>query len=700
MKRRDFLKVGFAASLEAFPPSIRRALALPASSATGTLADVQHVVILMQENRSFDHYFGTLGGVRGFNDRQTAPLRGGRSVWEQPDGRGGVVMPFHMSSKLTASQHVRSLPHGWNDGHAAWAGGRYDNWVPAKGSLTMGHYTREDIPYHFALADAFTVCDAYFCSLPGSTNPNRSHLMTGTIDPFGAHGGPMKDQPAEGADYQPRNGPPFSYTSYPERLQAAGVTWRVYQGVDSDGPFPIDAQDAIRRRDDSHPEDTSASVSCFNVLRFFKQFAHAPEDSPLYLNAMTRRPPNSFEADAKAGTLPQVSWVMPPHNCSEHPKWTPADGAAFISFVLDALTANADTWSKTVLLVMYDENDGFFDHIVPPTPPATPAQGASNVDVVAEIHAWDGLPFGLGARVPLLVVSPWSKGGAVCSQVFDHTSVIRFLERRFGVLEPNISPWRRAVCGDLTSAFSFAGSDHRIPTLPDTQALVFATLAQSHLPPPRAPHTPSLHRQEPTQRVACALPYCLHVQASIEGTGALALRFINNGSVAAVFHVFDPLGNTDPRRYTVAAGTELAAGWPLSENGRYDLLVLGPNGFVRGFAGCLSAGSLAHGLDVRADYLIESGDLQLSLVNDASHDQVLTITDNAYGSPGRTVLLLPRSRINVDWRLSNSDSWYDVTVNTDGRNMFSWRFAGHVETGKPSRTDPVLGRAEVLSGVT
>lgn len=705
MRRRDFFKAGAAAgllaSLEAFPPSIQRALALPAASATGTLADVQHVVILMQENRSFDHYFGTLGGVRGFNDRHTVPLRGGRRVWEQPDGHGGIVMPFPMPSERTASQHVRSLPHGWVDGHAAWAGGRYDNWVPAKGSLTMGHYTREDIPFHFALADAFTICDAYFCSLPGATNPNRSHLMAGTVDPFGKQGGPMKDQPAEGHDYQPPNGPPFSYTTYPERLQAAGVSWRVYQGVDAHGPFPIDAQDDIRRPGDSHTGVTDASVSCFNVLRFFEQFAHAPEDSPLFKNAMTRRPPSAFAADAMACRLPQVSWVMPPHNCSEHPQWTPADGASFISFVLDALTANPDTWSKTVLLVMYDENDGYFDHVVPPTPPATSAQGGSNVDVSAEIHATDGLPFGLGARVPLLAISPWSKGGVVCSQVFDHTSVIRFLEQRFGVHEPNISAWRRAVCGDLVSAFDFARPDSRVPTLPDTRALVAASLAQANLPAPHAPHAPqalSPHPQEPMQRVARALPYSLQVQvgaSSEDARDALSLRFVNSGSVAAVFHVFDRQGEADPRRYTVAAGTELAGAWPLSAGADYDVQVFGPNGFVRGFAGTSSPLWPARGLDVRAEYLVASGDLRLSLINEGEHEQVLIVADTAYGSTARRYRVPAKARIEAEWQLSGSDSWYDLTVAVEGHDDFLRRFAGHVETGKPSKTDPALGHTAI-----
>lgn len=699
MNRRDILKAGagggLAAMLSALPPSIQRALALPAASSTGTIQDVQHVVILMQENRSFDHYFGTLGGVRGFNDRHTAPLRGKRTIWEQPDGHGGTVLPFHMPSRTTASQTVHSLPHSWVDGHAAWADGRYDNWIPAKGVLTMGHYTRDDIPYHFALADAFTVCDAYFCSLPGSTNPNRSHLMAGTIDPFGQHGGPMKDQPAEGSDFQPRNGPPVSYTTYPERLEAAGVSWRVYQGIDQNGPFPIDVQDSIRRRNDPHPEDPNASVSCFNVLRFFQQFANAPEDSPLYRNAMTHRPPSVFAADAKAGRLPQVSWVMPPHNCSEHPQWTPADGATFISFVLDALTANPDTWSKTVLLVMYDENDGFFDHVLPPMPAATPEQGASNVDVTAEIHAQDGLPFGLGARVPLLAISPWSKGGAVCSQVFDHTSVIRFLEARFGVHEPNISAWRRAVCGDLTTAFDFATPDARRPALPDAQAFLATRAMQPGLPAPRPPQTQTLHRQEPVQRPARALPYVLHAHAKVDtASQSVQLQFVNSGSVGAVFHVFDHNSNAAPKRYTVDANTELAGKWPLATDGSYDLEILGPNGFLRRVSGRAKAPApMAGTLEVRAGYVSGTDDLQLEFANHDTVPHTLTVTDQAYGAQASRHHLPAGGRVKLHWALSSSNAWYDLTVAADNPTDFARRYAGHVETGKPGKTDPALSRS-------
>ena len=151
---------------------------------------------------------------------------------------------------------------------------------------------------------------------------------------------------------------------------------------------------------------------------------------------------SAIEKDVLDGTLPQVSWIVAPEECSEHPSYPPENGADFIARVLDALTADPDVWASTVFLINYDENDGFFDHVPPPVPaPGTPDEFVGN------------LPIGLGPRVPMFVISPWSRGGHVCSEVFDHTSVIRFLEILTGVVEPNISQWRRALCGDLTSAW-------------------------------------------------------------------------------------------------------------------------------------------------------------------------------------------------------------------------------------------------------
>src|SRR5262249_8335087 len=178
--------------------------------------------------------------------------------------------------------------------------------------------------------------------------------------------------------------------------------------------------------------------------------------------------------------LPQVSWIVAPEAYCEHPNWEPDFGAWYVSQVVDILAKNPDVFSTTALFITYDEEGGFFDHLVPPTPPQTPAQGKSTVATTNEIFGGDPAhpagPYGMGIRVPMIVVSPWSRGGWVNSQLFDHTSMIRFLEARFAqghpdLIETNITPWRRAVSGDLTTAFDFRNPNGaRRVLLPSTDA--------------------------------------------------------------------------------------------------------------------------------------------------------------------------------------------------------------------------------------
>ncbi len=691
--RRRFLTGSAALAGMPLPVSllaaIDRAAALPAHHKTGTLQDVEHVVILMQENRSFDHYFGTLGGVRGFNDRITVPERRGRTVWEQADGKGGIVSPFLLDSERTAAQHIHSLPHSWDDAHAAWNHGWLDNWVPAKGPMTMAAFSRRDLPFHYALADAFTLCDAYHCSIPSATNPNRAFLLSGTVDSAGAHGGPMFRQPLEDETFHLRSGQPFSWTTYPERLQAAAIDWRIYQGTDPDGPFRADPQDAIPARRGSRLAATDSAVSSFNPLRFFAAYDEADAASPLYERAMQRRPPSVFAADAKAGRLPAVSWICPPQCASEHPKWTPAEGAVFIASVLDALTANPETWSRTVLFIPYDENDGFFDHVPPPAPPGSAAEGLSNVDIAGEIRAEDGQPYGLGPRVPMLVVSPWSRGGAVCSQVFDHTSVIRFLEARFGVQEPNISPWRRAVCGDLTAAFDFAGPDPAPPRLPDTRGFIAAAEAQATLPKAGVPDVQVFPGQEAQQRPYRPLPYDTEATLEVAGPASVRLSFRNEGRQGAVLHVFDQRSEAAPRRYTVAAGTLLSDAWACGDDGAHDLYILGPAGFLRHFRG------LRNDLDIRLEK--RPGRLHVVMANRGARAQVLTLVDLAYGAAPKDLEVEPGRMVTLDWSIADSDDWYDLEVSSRATPEFRQRFAGHVEDAPIGRTDPALGRPPRVS---
>ncbi|WP_232316577.1 phosphocholine-specific phospholipase C [Candidatus Burkholderia verschuerenii] len=555
LNRRNFLKqsataLGVVSAATLLPASIQRALAIPAASTTGTIADVEHVVVLMQENRSFEQYLGTLAGIRGFSDKATLPIDGQPSIWQQPDGKGGFILPFYLDSNSTMAQAMRSLPHGWNDGHQMWNHGRWDNWVFAKGPLTMGYFTRADIPFHYALADSFTVCDAYFSSCMGPTNTNRSHLMTGMIDIGATGGGPLLEN-------APTNNVPLTWTTYPERLQNAGVSWQIYQGTIGNEPFKT-SKAASATGDPDNP------ISPFNLLpQFFSAISHSSPNSAIAQRACSIRTYAQFSSDVASGNLPQVSWLMPPLLCSEHPVFTPSDGATYIAAILDALTANPAVWSKTVLFINYDENDGFFDHVVPPTPPENATFGQSNVDAFGEIYDGDSNhpagPVGLGPRVPMFVVSPWSKGAWTCSEVFDHTSVIRFIEKRFGVLEPNISAWHRAVCGDLTSAFDFTTPNASAVIVPSVIGLSATATAQSSLPMPTVPVTQTQPQQERGSRKARALPYELFVEANDSPShGTVQLTFMNTGRAAVIFQVYSSIAPTSVKRYTVAANTKLA----------------------------------------------------------------------------------------------------------------------------------------------
>ncbi|MET9418807.1 alkaline phosphatase family protein [Streptomyces klenkii] len=432
----------------------------------GSLGDVEHVVFLMQENRSFDHYFGTLEGVRGFDDPSALKLPDGRSVFCQPDAVNplGYLLPFRLDTHRTNAQAISSPSHAWEVQHEAWNGGNMDQWMPAhrkadkaNAPYTMGYYTRKDIPFHFALAEAFTVCDNYHCSVMGPTWPNRLYWMSGTIDPGGTRGGPVITNNYPPAFYQ--------WTTYAERLQAAGISWQVYQGQDN---------------------------GSFSVLNGFKTFREAQPGSPSYERGMRRLPDGAFEDDACNDQLPAVSWIIPSTAVSEEPDALSAAGADFIAQKIEAIASNPHVWAKTVLIISYDENGGLFDHVPPPVPPAgTPDEFV------------EGLPIGGGFRVPCLIISPWTVGGRIAREPFDHTSCLRFLERWTAargteVKEPNISAWRRQTFGDLTSAFDFTQPARTPPRLPaDTEEqLAQAAAKATILPQPTFPTT----RQKPPRQ--------------------------------------------------------------------------------------------------------------------------------------------------------------------------------------------------------
>ncbi|MEU5338412.1 phosphocholine-specific phospholipase C [Streptomyces asoensis] len=678
VNRRRFLQLaGATTAFTALSNSIERAAALPANHRTGSIEDVEHIVVLMQENRSFDHYFGKLRGVRGFGDPRPVTLANGKSVWHQPDATGKDVLPFHPDADDLGLAFIQDLPHGWNDGHAAFAGGRYDKWVPAKSATTMAYLTREDIPFHYALADSFTVCDAYHCSFIGSTDPNRYYLWSGHTGNDGTGGGPVLGNDEAG----------YSWTTYPERLEKAGVSWKIYQdvgdGLDAAGSWGW-IQDAYRGNYGD------------NSLLYFKQYQNAVPGDPLYDKARTGTDARAGEgyfdrlrADVKGGRLPQISWVVAPEAFTEHPNWPANYGAWYIAQVLDALTADPKVWAKTALFVTYDENDGFFDHLLPPFPPASAAQGRSTVDVTRDVFPGDSGhtagPYGLGQRVPMLVVSPWSKGGYVCSETLDHTSVIRFMERRFGVHEPNISPWRRAVCGDLTSAFDFSRRDTRPVSLPATDGYEPPDRVRHPDYVPVPPAHPVLPKQERGTRPTRPLRYAPSVDASVDPTaGTLSLTFASGPRAGAAFLVTSGNRADGPWSYTTQAGRTVSDTWdPARSGGSYDLTVHGPNGFLRGFKG---AGRAA-GAEVTARH---AGDgLELTFTH-RGHGTVELRVSDGYGGRPTTVRLRPGAVVRRTLDLRASHRWYDLTVTSGSDPAFLRRLAGHVENGRPGVSDPAI----------
>ena len=658
-RRRFLLSGALAAAATALPPAIARALEIPASSKTGTIRDVEHVVILTQENRSFDHYFGTMRGVRGFGDRFAIPSasRDASTIFVQPDEHDAKksIAPFRLdTTKSFAQMRVTGTPHTFPDAQAAWDNGRMSAWPAAKHNRAMGYFTREDIPFQFALAEAFTICDAYHCALHAGTNPNRVYLWTGTNDASGAHHGPVIDNGYDHLSADPKGHGGYEWVSYPERLTAAGISWQMYQDMDDNF--------------------TDNPLAGFRLYRL----ADKAKDGPLAelaKRSIRTRKLDKLKEDVLADKLPQVSWIIATAEGSEHPgPSSPAQGADYTAQVLDALTANPDVWSKTVLLVNFDENDGFFDHVPPPAPPAMHPdipQSETTGECHLEKDEFQGRPYGLGPRVPMYVISPWSKGGYVNSQVFDHASVIRFLETRFGVHEPNITAWRRAVCGDLTSCFDFANPQLATIALPETKTTAAKARKLLLTANPDTPDAVVAPVQETGLRPARPLPYDLSANGRYDD-GIFKIDIVNSSrDISTVVHVYDHQNLTrDPDRVTIPPGLKSFIGGFMT-----DVSLYGPNGFYRRFFS-------------KTPFAETIGFAGSTLTLLAPQPVTLTWRDEAYGQPSRRFDLKTAVPQTITLDLSPSHGWYDFTISGEG---FSQRFAGHVEDGKPSVSDPAMG---------
>ncbi len=602
----------------------------------GTIRDVKHVVILMQENRSFDHYFGSLQGVRGFNDPNILRFQNGTSALFQPAGGTNFILPFAVTNAC-----ISDVDHGEDGGLAAWNNGWWNQWVPVKGPEVMAHYSRTSLPFYYALADKYTICDANFCAFTGPTFPNRIYLFTGTIDPAGTGGGPALDNNV------PANG--YSWTTYPERLQAAGVSWKVYRPV---GDWFGDA------------------------LQWFTQYQNASPGNPLYDRGMATVNDviAAFAADVTNGTLPQVSWIVPIDlTVSEHPPYSVERGEWFVRQALAALAANPAVFNSTVFILTYDENGGFFDHVPPPAPPP----GTTNEFV-------NGAPLGPGIRVPMIIVSPWSRGGKVCSQVFDHTSIIRFLETWTGVAEPNISAWRRQVCGDLTSAFDFANPDTSPIALPP------APLEDCAGVRPDVPAVQLMPVQESGSRPACPLPYQPDASCTTDcNSNRVFISMTNAGAAAVHFAIYPNACRIDgPWQYDVPPAGSVNDSFevPPGAQGLYDFTCYGPNGFQRRFAGNLNQDCNQIEITTLVDPV--GGAITVGLANSNSNLVNFTITDNLnLGSPCYFALPSAATTNHTFPVVAANSGWYDLTVTADADTNLVRHLAGHVENGLFSLTE-------------
>lgn len=707
--RRDFLKLGSAAGgALLWGGVIDRALAIPAKRATGTIRDVEHIVVCMQENRSFDHYFGMLNGVRGFGDPRPLRLPGGRSVWAQPSSEhpDGYVLPFLGDSKTSRSFTVDGADQSHQENMQIFNRGRFDRWGN-NGELhnRMLHYAAADLPFYYALADAFTVCDAYHCSTMTQTYPNRLHLFTGcngggTVgsDPEMSNYGEDLTPSADMREDQPLRGDAYRWTTYAERLQAAGIGWKVYQEYDNFGD---------------------------NLLSVFPAFRPCPIDSELYRrgrswvsehkSGIDRKRSDgeqliqAFRHDLRQRKLQQISWIVTAADLSEHPKAEPTKGEHLVAKLIEALVDYPEYFSKTVFILNFDEAGGFYDHAPPPVPPVGTYRGHSTIALDGETKNWSDAtlpvqgahPIGLGIRTPTIVVSPWSRGGFVNSQLFDHTSVLRFMEARFGVREPNISTWRRSVCGDLTSVFDFAtGSDTRPSRLPSTEDFR-ARIAKSSAGSANAiPAVQQPTRQMPGQRPHRPLPYNFDATAEITSEHRLRIEMKNPGSVGVAFTVHDNDDAQEPWHFTIGAGDRFASeAWhDVGTLDRYDLTLRGPNGFWRRYAGELRRNSAAAEAVLAAR--AAAGTIELILSNSGTTPLDFMIRlDQRYPVEGprtRRVKVAP-GETNRDVRsVVPSDHWYDLSVTVAGDATFLRRFAGKVETGKTGRTDPGIGAMQLM----
>lgn len=387
--RRGLLKTGLAAAAvlstgawrgapagHRHPGQIAKPGSLPYPAlppGTDTIPQIEHIVVVMMENHSYDNYLGMLRrpDADGFRTgRDGLPLASN----PYPDGR--TQHAFHMP---TTCQLSGRPAQDWLDSHLQFDGGKLDGFVSSgSGPVAMGYWQREDLPFYYSLASVFPLADRYFSSVLGQTFPNRRYLLAATSI------GQVNDTVPTATDYPP-NGTIF------DRFDAHQISWRDYF-------------------------TTLPSAELFPPL-FFK-------------NQGTKIVPiGQFFTDAAAGTLPGFSLVEPDYGTqSEENPQNIASGEAFAASVVNAVI-NGPAWPKTLLIWAYDEHGGYYDHV--PPPPAIPPDSIAP-QVPDGQSAYDG--FGrYGFRVPCVVVSPWARPHHVSHTVYDHTSILKLAETKWNL---------------------------------------------------------------------------------------------------------------------------------------------------------------------------------------------------------------------------------------------------------------------------
>ena len=645
--------------------------ALP-ESWSGTIADVKHVVILMQENRSFDHYFGTLRGVRGFGDKQILTYPNGTNIFQQPDkARGdlGYLLPYNLTDQVDGD-----LDHSWVGDHEARNGGLWNNWVPVKTEQTMGYFTRDEIPFQYAVADAFTICDGYHQAIMAPTSPNRMYFWTGTSS------GWTSNPDDYTVDFGPDAGT-AEVTTYPELLQKAGITWQVYTNdqVGDSGSYPDyflgDYGDNPlwfyqQYNTTNSRNGGTGALAVRGAVTPWQTDAGAPPMSKTHAAYVL----STFIKDVKSSKLPQVSWIVAPAGYCEHPSYTPDYGAHYVNTVLQTLFSNPDLWKTTALFITYDEHDGFFDHRLPPAP-----------EVTVTDEYIGGLPIGPGTRVPMLICSPWTRGGYVDSNVYDHTSMLQFLAAWTGVKPANVTPWRASVTGDLTTAFDFGHPDFsipkNIPTLDQTWALTQLTGGSTEPPAEGAQKMPA---QEPGTRPHRPTNYQLHADVTVNRTTRqVTAALANTGTVGASFAVYPDnylaFGSTP---FTVLPSAPRSYVWDATLSaGKYAFSVYGPDGFLASFAGQVVQAGQNNGPVPVVTATLQSGSggtiVELTLANEGQEAIIYTLTPNDYQGRTQTVTVKARSSTTISWP-TDQYGYYDVVITANTSDGFRRRYAGRI----------------------